>query len=277
MIEHITVLGGDRRQHYLVQQLMLSGFEVSTYGVPGLSDTEKSLHKSLCQAQAVVLPMPALTKEGWVRAEKPIPLISVLESLQSGCILFGGVLDGAAETLKTYPLQVYDYAKSPVLAAGNAVPTAEGAIQIAMEQLPVTLAAAHCLVIGYGRIGKVLADRLQGLHADVTVTARRPEDRALAAAMGFAADRTGDYLRGLRQYDCVFNTVPGPVLTREQLVALAPDCLIIDLATGGGLAVDPASVTRPVYRLEPGLPGRTSPKTAAEVIRRYILDTLMAK
>ena len=46
------------------------------------------------------------------------------------------------------------------------MPTAEGAIQLAMEELPITLHGARVLVIGYGRLGRVLADRLAGLKAE---------------------------------------------------------------------------------------------------------------
>ena len=54
------------------------------------------------------------------------------------------------------------------------MPTAEGAIQLAMEELPITLHGARVLVIGYGRLGRVLADRLAGLKARVSVAVCRP-------------------------------------------------------------------------------------------------------
>lgn len=276
MLEKIAVLGGDLRQTYLVQQLMLSGFDTASYAVPQLADTHRSLHETLSDAAAAALPMPALTKDGCIRAEQPIPLRPVLEALPAGAVIFGGVLDGVRELLAQYPLRVADYAQSAALAAGNAVPTAEGAIAIAMEQLPITLGQSRCLVIGFGRIGKILAQLLRGLNAAVTVTARKSEDRALAEALGFAADRTGQYLRGLRQYDCVFNTVPAPVLRREHLSALRADCPIIDLATGGGLSPALDASAYPNYQLASALPGRFSPATAAEVLRRFILETMSA-
>lgn len=276
MLEKIAVLGGDLRQTWLVQQLARSGFDVAAYGVPQLADTHNGLHETLTGAIAVVLPMPALTQDGWIRAGQPIPLRSVLECLRPQTLVFGGMLDAARELLAEYPVRVLDYAESSALAAGNAVPTAEGAIRLAMEQRPATLDQSRCLVIGFGRIGKVLADRLRGLHAAVTVAARKSEDRALSEAMGFAADRTGLYLRGLGQYDCIFNTVPAPVLKKEHLAAMQPDCLILDLATGGGLAPELTLPERPRYQLAPALPGRFAPQTAAEVLRRFILETLSA-
>lgn len=278
MLKTITVLGGDPRQRYLAARLMAGGFCVETCQVPGLPDSSAGLHAALCRAQAVALPMPALTSDHWIRAEPhPIPLISVLESLSPGTVVFGGPFDAAAEAFAQYPVILSDYTKSAALAAGNAVPTAEGAIQLAMERLPITLSGSRCLVTGFGRIGKALAARLRGLFAHVTVAARKPEDRAMAAALGFTPETTGVYLRGLAQYDCIFNTVPAPVFLPEHLAAMRPDCLIVDLASApGGLPADAAHFETPVYLPAPGLPGKVAPAAAAALLYDHILAVLAA-
>ena len=278
MLKTITVLGGDPRQRYLAARLMAGGFCVETCQVPGLPDSSAGLHAALCRAQAVALPMPALTSDHWIRAEPhPIPLISVLESLSPGTVVFGGPFDAAAETFAQYPVILSDYTKSAALAAGNAVPTAEGAIQLAMERLSTTLSGSRCLVTGFGRIGKALATRLRGLFAHVTVAARKPEDRAMAAALGFTPETTGVYLRGLAQYDCIFNTVPAPVFLPEHLAAMRPDCLIVDLASApGGLPADAAHFETPVYLPAPGLPGKVAPAAAAALLYDHILAVLAA-
>ena len=54
----------------------------------------------------------------------------------------------------------------------NAVATAEGAIAEAVLHSDGTLHGAACLVIGFGRVGLALAQRLRGLSAHVTVAAR---------------------------------------------------------------------------------------------------------
>lgn len=278
MLHRITVLGGDLRQKYLAERLLAGGFHVETYHVPGLSDSAASLHACLQSSDALALPMPALTDEGWIRApDRPVPLVPVLESLSPGTYVFGGPFERAADTLAQYPVVVCDYTRSPALAAANAVPTAEGAIQLAMERLPITLWKARCLVVGFGRIGRVLADRLAGLHAHVRVAARSAESRALAEALGYSCEHTGRYLRGLAQYDCIFNTVPAPVFSREQLRAMRPDCLLLDLASDpGALAPDVGAFDAPVYLRAPGLSGKTSPATAAAILCGHILSTLAA-
>ena len=120
MLKTIAVLGGDARQCYLAERLMAGGFCVEPYQVPGLPDSRTGLHAALSRAHAAALPMPALTKENWIRAEpRPIPLVSVLESLSPGTLVFGGPFEAAAETFAQYPVALSDYTRSPALAAGN--------------------------------------------------------------------------------------------------------------------------------------------------------------
>ena len=66
------------------------------------------------------------------------------------------------------------------LAILNAVPTAEGAVQLAMEKLPITISGASCAVLGFGRCGSALARLLSAMGAETTVAARRPSQLALA-------------------------------------------------------------------------------------------------
>ena len=118
--------------------------------------------------------------------------------------------------------------------AGNAVPTAEGALQIAMEELPITLHGCRALVIGYGRLGKLLAHRLSALGAKVSVSARKWADLAWAEAFNYGVEQT-DRLDGwLCGYDLVINTVPARVLDGGRLADLKPGCLVIDLASKPG-------------------------------------------
>lgn len=53
-------------------------------------------------------------------------------------------------------LTIHDYFEREELAIHNAVPTAEGAIQLAMEETPITLYGSRCLVTGFGRVARAL-------------------------------------------------------------------------------------------------------------------------
>ena len=184
---------------------------------------------------------------------------------------------GMPEALSPLRQALLDCGAEPVelfgtepLTTHNAVPTAEGAIALAVLHSPYRLHGAPCLVIGYGHIGRVLANKLHGLSARVTVAARRPSDRAAAEALGLEADETGRYARGLA-YHFVFNTVPAPVLTQDQLAALLPGCLLVELASApGGI---PACTRTDVTRIDaPGLPGKFCPASAGAAYAAAILE-----
>ena len=172
-------------------------------------------------------------------------------------------------------VRAFDYFAREELAVRNAVPTAEGAIQIAMEELGTTLFGARVLVIGYGRIGRLLAHRLKGLGARVTVSARKYEDLAWIEAFGCCAERTGELEGWLCSYDLIINTVPAPVLGEALLEDVSPECLIIDLASKpGGVDFEAAAALgiKVIWALS--LPGKVAPVTSGKIIRDTVYHIL---
>ena len=139
----------------------------------------------------------------------------------------------------------------------NAVPTAEGAIECAMANTPFTLNESRCMVIGYGRIGKLLSQKLRALGANVTATARRHSDIAWIKSHGFDACRTQELAEKIGECDIIFNTVPHCVLDFKALSVTKPNVLIIDLASRpGGVDFETAKELerRVIWALS--LPGR---------------------
>ena len=126
-------------------------------------------------------------------------------------MLCGGRVDPVTAALAAERgLTIRDYFAREELAVANAVPTAEGAVQIAMEQLPITIHGARVLVVGFGRVGRALAQRLAALGAKVTVAARRYESLAWAQASGYGRSRPASWPGWLCGYDLVVNTRPRP-------------------------------------------------------------------
>lgn len=145
------------------------------------------------------------------------------------------------------------YWSDPVFIIENAALTAEGAVELVMRRLPGSLAGAEILIVGYGRIGSLLADHLARLGANVTVAARRPESRAEARARGHTSV---DITQLPIDPEAVINTVPAPILTGDFHGAL---CL--DLASAPGGWADKTPVLR-----APGLPGLYAPRAAADAM-----------
>lgn len=157
----------------------------------------------------------------------------------------------------------------------NTLPTAEGAIQIALEELPITLQGCRTLVLGYGRLGRALAPRLTALGAKVSVAARKWSDLAWIEAAGCTAEHSGELRGWLCAFDLIINTVPTRLLGEEALVELKPGCLVIDLASKpGGVDWEAARRlgVRTVWALS--LPGKVAPVTAGKSIRSTIYNIL---
>lgn len=279
---NIWVVGGDLRQVKLAQLLMEDGHTVHTYGLEQMLEDgmagEESL-KRIGQADCVVLPLTVMGEGGMLNAplsQRKVPLTGVLDELQPEQVVCAGrVTPEAAAWANARGLILRDYFAREELAIANAVPTAEGAIQIAMEELPITLYDARVLVIGFGRVGKLLAQRLSGLGARVTVSARTYRDLAWIEACGYGAERT-DQLEGwLCGYNLIINTVPAQVLNGPLLADLSPGCLVIDLASKpGGVDFEAAARlgVRAIWALS--LPGKVAPVTSGKILRDTIYHML---
>ena len=276
----LWVIGGDPRQATLARSLREDGHTVHTYALE--RGVEPSLVsdslEGLARADCAVLPLPALEGD---RINAPLsargPLLSeVLDAMAPGALLCAGMVSPVlAQAAEAHSLRLVDYLAREELAVANAVPTSEGAIQIAMEELPITLHGARILILGYGRLGKVLARQLHGLGARVTVSARKYADLAWIRAMGWEAVSSHDLTGILEGRDLILNTVPALILDREALGKVDPGCLVIDLASKpGGVDFEAAEElgVKTVWAL--GLPGKAAPVTAGLAIRDAIYNIL---
>lgn len=174
--------------------------------------------------------------------------------------VFGGNLD----RLLLENHKAMDFLKDPGYLAENAAITAQCAIRLASEKLPVVWTGTPVLVLGWGRIGKCLAKILQGLGVDVTVAARKETDRAMLHALGYRTADTGELTSALPRFRVIFNTVPAPVIPEPQAEVCRPDCLKIDLASTPGIGGDGVIWAR-------GLPGKLAPESSGRLIAETAL------
>ena len=75
-------------------------------------------------------------------------------------------------------IEIIDIMKREELAVLNTISTAEGTIEIIIANTNKIIHGSKVLILGFGRIGKVLARKLAGLAAKVTCAARKDEDLA---------------------------------------------------------------------------------------------------
>lgn len=195
----------------------------------------------------------------------PDMLVGLIKRLPPGSVLIGGqrgrlVYDSAKERSIRY----IDIAADEAFAVKNAVPTAEGALMLILENSDQTIMGMRVAITGFGRIGRILAKMLHSLGARVHIIARNPIDRAWA--MGYeSCGGLEDMKEAFSRCATVVNTVPSPIIGRDELDALSSGSLIIELASHPyGFDVDTARELGHRVIAAPGLPSKTAPYSAAE-------------
>lgn len=144
--------------------------------------------------------------------------------------------------------------------------TAEGAIALLRPE--TGLSGAHILLLGYGRIARLLARELQKTGALVTAAARSGEQRAWAEAEGIEALPLDALSGALDRFDVIIGTIPAPVLTEPLLALVRKDALLLELASApGGIDAAAAHERGLRYIRAPGLPAKYAPERAAVILR----------
>lgn len=201
----------------------------------------------------LLLPIPSFSPDGQVRGGGNLDEIS--SKLSPDAMIIGGNI-GETPGL--------DLLKDPFYVMQNAALTADCAIRFAASRLDIVWKGCKVLILGWGRIGKCLSRLLQAMGVDVTATARKETDRALAAALGFHTVPITELDTLLSQQDIIFNTVPALILSEAQTDMCRSDCLLIELASKPGMLgkqVIPAL----------GLPGKMVPKSSGKLIAETII------
>ena len=212
----------------------------------------------------LLLPTPSFDEAGQLKGGGDID--ALLAELPKGITIVGGNLDPGR-----FPgYRLMDLLKDPTYLARNAAITAYCALRLAMMELPIMLRGCRVLIIGWGRIAKCLAALLWALEADVTVAARKEDDRAMACALGYRTETIENLDAALNDYRLIFNTVPAPVLSVQQMEHCRQGCLQIDLASVRGI-----EGTHMIWAR--GLPGKDAPESSGNLIAKTVIRLLERK
>jgi len=279
-----AVIGGDMRSARLAELLAADGHICSAYALDKMLMDGGVTHyaeisEAVLGADCVILPLPVSLKEGFLNAPLSTSshmLTGVFSALPKDAVICGGRIDEhTAHISDRAGITVVDYFAREELAVANAAAAAEGAVQLLFEELPVTLAGTKCLIIGFGRIGKLLARKLSPLGVDVAVSARRHADFAWIKACGYRVEDTRLLDGRLSDFDVIVNTVPARILGEHRLRQIKSDCLCLDLASKpGGIDFTAAArlQVKAIWAL--GLPGEVAPVTSGLAIRDTIYNIL---
>ena len=280
----VAIWGGDAREVVLAEYLSNAGAIVNTFGLPAKGQNivpYQDPRECMIGVDALILPVPGVNDQMQLHAvylEQPLIITrDLMKLLPRGTPVFVGMARKPLRDLTSeIGLELVELMKLDEVAILNAIPSAEGALQIAMEKMPITIHGCNAVVVGFGRTGQTLAQLLLAMNAKTTVIARNPAQQARAIAMGALTGDFNELVNCITDVDVIFNTVPALVIDQSILSRLPAKTLIIDLATApGGTDFDKARELGIEAVLALGLPGKVAPKTAGMILARVVPRELL--
>lgn len=271
MNNKIAVLGGDKRQLFAADELRKAGFEVFLAGFDKLKSVGElrlcTVFDALDVCGVVILPVTGV-KNGKIPCPfgEDIPLKEIDDKLIDKLVIMG-----KSETLQG--VKTVDILKRGGFSELNALPSAEGALLVAMQSFEGNIAGSDTLVIGYGRIGARLSEILRAMKARVTVSTRSKEKACKISLDGNTPIYT-DSIDSLSGFNIVFNTADAPVIDRTLLQNSDSDTLIIDLSSSGGVDFNSARELGFTAIHALALPGKYSPASAGKAISDTVLNII---
>lgn len=154
----------------------------------------------------------------------------------------------------------------------------------------ITIQKSRCLIIGFGRCGEALAEKLSALEAEVTIMARSEEARNKGAFCGYQtrdmfgkeSEEESSYRKAKKMdYDFIFNTVPAMIMDKSVLEDMLEGKkkeeypIIIDISsTPGGVDFEFCREMSVKAGLYLGIPGKYAPETAGVILSEAVLERL---
>lgn len=282
----IAVLGGDRREEEVIRVLASAGASIRTAGRdlaadPRPAQPHPSVNGALRLADVLLAPLPSLGGDGRVwstLASAPVYLLPAdIEGMAHGARAIVGRANSCLRDLAAKGrLQLRELADDDELAILNSIPTAEGAVQLAMQLSPITMHGSTAAVLGMGRVGLTLARLLVAIGCRTFACAEERAARARALTLGCELASLDDLGRIADRLDFLFNTIPAPVVSRETLAGLSERAVVIDLASApGGVDLAASRELGKTAVLAPGLPGKVAPVTAGKLLAQVVRDDLL--
>lgn len=277
-----AVLGGDLRIVNLAQMLANDKNKVYVYALEKAVNLKENKNIIFCDkiedavknAKIVIGPIP-FSKDGkqinTPFSEKNVKIKEIIPIIFKKIFIAGSIPNEICSSLKKEDIDVIDIMKNEELAVLNTIATAEGGIQVAIENTTKILHGSKILILGFGRVAKTLAVKLKGLSVNVTCAARKSEDKAWIQTYGYNYTNINTLGKNLEKFDIIMNTVPNLILTKDRLQYVNKDSLLIDLSSKPG-GMDEEAIRE--YGLNMkwalALPGKVAPITTAEYIKDII-------
>lgn len=288
MYKTVSIIGGDLRIVNLIELLAKDDFLVYTYGLENSEDLVENKNIRRCKniselvnsSEIIIGPVPMTNDSQNLSApfsEEKIAIEELLNEManKNKMFLAGQLSEKTISMIQERNINYIDLLKREELVVLNTIATAEGAIQITMENTQKTIHGSNILIMGFGRVGKVLAKMLDGIGAKVSCEVRKNSDIAWIKAYGYTPLHLSELENELGNYDIIINTIPFQILDENRLRYIKKDCTIVDLSSNPG-GVDRRAARELGIKLiwALSLPGKVAPMTSAEFIKETLYHIL---
>ncbi|WP_100010913.1 dipicolinic acid synthetase subunit A [Lentibacillus sediminis] len=287
MSQLIAVIGGDARYLELIRQLqsipdagiVLVGFDKLEQGFTGLKQSDFT-DLDPADLDIVILPITGCDSQGNVEtvfSDHSIQLTGQwFKELKPSVKVFTGIAnDFIKSAAKEANISLIPLLNRDDVAIYNSIPTAEGAIMMAIENTDYTIHGSRVIVVGFGRVGNTVANKFSALGAKVSVSANSIKDLARITEMGLTAVPLEELHEATSGCDLLINTVPAPVVNKDSIQQLPSHALIFDLASKPGGTDFAYAKQRGIQAiLARSLPGVVAPRTAGKILADVIKQIL---
>lgn len=252
-----SVIGGDLRLSNLARTLANDENEVYVFGMEKAKDIInderikkcKNVNETIEKSNTIITSIPFLKDENEVYATFSDDIIQLDDLIENNhknkTLIAGSISENAKEKLEASYGKVIDIMNEEELVILNTIATAEGAVDVAIQNTDITIHGSQVLILGFGRVAKEVANKFHGLSANVTCAARKKSDLAWAKALGYGAVNIYDIREDLKQYDIIINTIPQMIIDKEEMQYMNKNVLLIDLASSpGGINTNDAQKLR---------------------------------
>lgn len=283
---HLLIIGGDFRQLEVIHKLSNLVHKITLVGFEDYTISDKKVinqniqHVNFQKPDCILLPIPGIQDDGLIESKFSSQKIHLTKEMisqtKADCLIFSGILTPFLEmVMKETNRNIIPLFKRDDMAILNSIPTAEGALMLAMQHTDRTIHNSSVLLLGFGRVGMTVARLFSSVGAKVTVCIRHTVDAARVTEMGLYPVFLKDLPNKVANQNIVINTIPSLILDAEILNKISNDTLILDLASKPGGTDFKYAKEKGIKTLHAlGLPAKVAPKTAGQIIASTLIEIL---
>lgn len=284
MFDKLSIVGGDLRIVKLVEYFAAEGTMVYTYGLDCVQELKNnqmikslnSLDEFVNTSKYIISGIPLSKDEINLNApysKEVIKLETLINKIYNKTFIAGKIEKDLMQKLKKQNNNVIDLMEDEVLTVYNAVATVEGAIASVISKTEFTLFRSNILILGYGRIGKLLANRLKNFEPNIYCETGKDDAVAWINSNGYTSVKLEELENFLSntKIDVIINTIPKVILNEKVLNLVSSKVFILDLASSpGGVDNEYAKKKNISCEWLLSIPGKVAHASAAKFIKERI-------